>query len=103
MSEQHDPFGALAIDTARFDPNDAQQLLIAITNELTSMYQKSNDNRQRIINLGSAPKKAEGYDAINTERYDVEHRIEALKVKWNTVSQILYWKGGEMRHWAKAA
>jgi len=103
MSEQHDPFGPLAIDTARFDPEYAHQLFIAITNELTAMYQKSNDNRRQIIALGTSPKKAEGYDAINTERYDVEHKIEALKVKWNAVSQILYWKGGEMRHWAKAA
>ena len=103
MSEPYNPFGPLAIDAARFDPDSAQQLLIAITNELTSMYQKSNENRRQIIALGSAPKKVEGYDAINTERYDVEHRIEALKLKWNTVSQILYWKAGEMRHWAKAA
>lgn len=103
MSEQqYDPFGPLAIDTARFDPDSAQTLFVDITNELTRMYQKSSDNRARIISLGSSPKKAEGYDSINAERYDIEHRIEALKLKWNTISQILYWKANELRHWAKA-
>jgi hypothetical protein len=100
--EFEDPFTPMSISMATFDPNGAQQLLINITNSLTAMYQKSNDNRQQIIKLGSKPKSAEGYDAINSERYDIENKIDSLKKKWDTVSQILYWKSCEMRHWAKA-
>jgi hypothetical protein len=101
MSEP-EAFSPLAIDMARFDPEVAQQMLIAITNDLTALYQKNSENRRQIISLGSAPKKAEGYDAINAERYELENKIDALKLKWNTVSQILYWKASEMRHWTKA-
>ena len=98
-----DPFSEIDIDMARFNPEEAQMLLIRISNALTAAYQASSANRSRLIALGSAPKKAEGYDALNTERYEVEHKIDSLKTKWNTVSQILYWKANELRHWAKMA
>jgi len=108
FDKQADPYSAISIDTARFDPQFAQQLFISISNALTDMYRLSNDNRQKLIKFGakptknSTPEQNAEYDGINAERYDIDSKIDGLKVKWNTVSQILYWQANEVRHWAKS-
>ena len=104
MPEQiEEPFALLKINMAHFDAEAALQKMLDITNALTAMYQKSNENRQKIIALGSKPKAAEGYETINTERYDIEAKIDALKAKRDAVSQVLFWKSSEMKHWGQAA
>ena len=91
------PFDEIQIDTERFDPNHAQQLLLKITNGLVFWYQKSGENRQKIIALGSKPKQDPTYDAINSERYDIDHKLEALKAKRDALVSVLSWKKAELR------
>jgi len=96
-------FDLLQIDTARFDPETTLQLQQRIVNALTELYKKRSDLKTEMIStFGSTPKKSiEGYDAKNAEKYQIEDQIEALKGKCDYVSQVLYWKGSELRHLLK--
>jgi hypothetical protein len=93
------PYDELSIDLSRYNPDEAQQLLLKIANALIFWYQKSSENRNKIINLGS--RKAEGYDEVNKERYDIDNKMEALRIKWNTINQIIITKSTEMKYLLK--
>ena len=60
-------------------------------------YLRSFKNKvhQKIISLGS--KKAEGYDDVNKERYELDYKLETLEEKKEMLENLFYFKNREFR------
>lgn len=94
-----DPFQPLAVDPARYDPDEAYRIYLLVVNAVSHFLGHALQNKRELIRIAS--KKHPEYDAINAERYDIEYQIEALKGKKDALEQLFYTKSAEMRHLSK--
>ena len=94
-----DPFQPLRIDIARYNPEEIFKTFMTISNAIGYYLNLSLANKRKLIELGS--RKAEGYNETNTERYEIEFKLESLKDKKNTIQQLFYLKGAEMKYIGK--
>lgn len=89
-----DTYSILEFNTSLISPDQLLTRLTKITNSLVLEFQLRSANRDKLIKTG---KKDPLYEDINTERYQIESRIEALNEKSETIHQILYIKSAEMK------
>lgn len=96
-----DAFRGLDIDPARFDPDGVYRTYLNVVNALGYFRSFSNKNREKLINLGN--KKAEGYDDVNKERYDLDNKIETLGEKKQAIESLFYNKRKEFNSTSNGA
>ena len=75
------------------------QRMIKVNNALTMVLQQRIENREKMKGMD---KKDPQYCDLNTERYNLEDQIDALKKKLLVIEHILYVKTAEMRMAGKA-
>lgn len=94
-----DPFQPLTVDPARYDPDGAYRIYLLVINAISHLLGQSLQNKRELIRIGS--KKHPEYDAINSERYDLEFQLQALEDKKDALEQLFKTKGAEMKYLSK--
>ena len=94
-----DAFQRLVIDPARFDPDGVYRTYIDVVNALGYFRSFKNEAHKKIINLGS--KKADGYDDVNKERYELDYKLETLEEKKQAIESLFYNKRKEFNSSAR--
>jgi hypothetical protein len=92
------PFDQLDYDVPRVSPSELLDRLQRVGNAMVLENQNLNNNRGAMNGMG---RKDPGYDTLNLARYEANFRMNALKVKFEVLQQMLFMKSAEMRMVAK--
>ncbi len=98
LTMMEDPWEQLEIKPAQWTPEMLQERMLKITNGLTNLYRQQGEHQKTISEMGGKKAGGQSYTITRGNLYIIEAKIEALKIKHDTLRSVNSSKNAELQH-----